>query len=285
MRDAAEGTGKPPLRFFALTVLSMLALSVPGLSLPGLAGPVAHAESAQAESVEATGEAGQTLILSRADGLDPAGEQVTVVGRGFDENKGIYVALCVLPEPGGQPGPCLGGVDMEGESGASSWISSTPPPYGEGLATPYADDGSFTVELSVQAQDQFTDCLDTPCGVVTRADHLRTGDRSQDVLIPVSFAESSGGDPADASADAAAAGEGDDPVTDAAQPAAEPEGPSTGLVVGGVAAAVVVLLAVVLVMIRRRAATNPTATNPAAANKTATGTTPTDGGPAGDASR
>jgi hypothetical protein len=98
--------------------------------------------------------------------------------------------VCVDNGPGALPSPCLGGVQQTGESSSSVWVSSNPPSYGEGLATPYGPGGSFTVTLQVKAKDAQTDCLTTPrgCAVVTRADHTRTSDRTQDARVPVSFA-------------------------------------------------------------------------------------------------
>ena len=86
---------------------------------------------------------------------------------------------------------------MEGDGGSSAWISSNPPPYGEGLATPYTGggtDGGFTVELSVKAKDDNTDCTasGTECAVVTRNDHTRSSDRGQDKFVPVTFAGQAG---------------------------------------------------------------------------------------------
>ncbi|TDD47510.1 hypothetical protein E1263_34380 [Kribbella antibiotica] len=140
------------------------------------------------------------MTASVTTGLNPAGTKVAVRGSGFDLNKGIYVAFCVNKGPGQLPSPCLGGVDMKGESGSSVWVSSNPPSYGEGLAKPFTQSGgkgSFEVQLTVKAKDQFTNCLDkkvAPLGCVigTRADHTRTADRSADVLIPVTFSGSGG---------------------------------------------------------------------------------------------
>ncbi|MGC4944510.1 LPXTG cell wall anchor domain-containing protein [Kribbella sp. DT2] len=151
----------------------------------------------------ATGPQGQVVTVSRSQGLDPNGTSVTVRGRGFDLNKGIYVAFCVSKGPGQLPSPCLGGVDMQGASGTSAWISSNPPSYGEGLATPFTQSGgkgSFEVRLTVKAKDQFTNCLDRKvapngCVIGTRADHTRTADRTADVLIPVTFAGASSSKP------------------------------------------------------------------------------------------
>ncbi|XKK37630.1 LPXTG cell wall anchor domain-containing protein [Nocardiopsis sp. ARC36] len=139
------------------------------------------------------------LTVSRTSGLDPAGETVTVTGTGYDTSKGVYVALCDTSSagPAQAPGPCIGGVDMDGSGGASVWVSSNPPPYGEGLTTPYTGsgaDGGFSVQLEVRAGDENTDCTasGTECAVVTRNDHTRSSDRGQDVFVPVSFGSGSG---------------------------------------------------------------------------------------------
>ncbi|MGW7204232.1 hypothetical protein [Streptomyces sp. NPDC054837] len=140
----------------------------------------------------ATGPEGQKLTASKSAGLDPAGETVTVSGTGYNTEKGIYVAFCVDNGAGRTPTPCVGGVDMSGESGASVWVSSNPPSYGEGLAEPYkgsGHDGSFSVRLKVRAKDANTDCTKSgvTCAVITRNDHTRGGDQSQTVRIPVTF--------------------------------------------------------------------------------------------------
>lgn len=140
-----------------------------------------------------------SLSVSKTNGLDPDGETVTVTGSGYDTAKGIYVSLCDTANAGSAaaPGPCIGGVDMEGESGSSAWVSSNPPPYGEGLATPYSGggtNGGFTVQIQVKAEDDNTDCTvaATECAVVSRNDHTRSSDRGQDVFVPVTFAGQSG---------------------------------------------------------------------------------------------
>ncbi|MFF3498032.1 hypothetical protein [Streptomyces sp. NPDC003247] len=155
------------------------------------------AAPAGAAGASATGPEGQKLTVSRSSGLDPAGETVTVTGSGYDTEKGIYVAFCVDNGAGKTPTPCVGGVDMSGESGASVWISSDPPSYGEGLAKPYggsAHQGTFSVRIKVRGEDANTDCTATgvTCAVITRNDHTRGGDQSQTVRIPVTFAAAGG---------------------------------------------------------------------------------------------
>lgn len=216
-----------------------------------------------AAAVTASGPDGQQVTVSPSSGLAPTGQQVSVSGSGFDTSKGIYVALCVDNGAGQAPGPCLGGVDMEGSGGASAWISSNPPAYGEGLAQPFTESGgrgSFSVNLSVSASDAFTDCLDPAvapngCVIGTRADHTRGGDRSADVRIPVTFA--TGG--SDAGADAAGEQAGSDDGAGAGASAdADAEADSdgslatTGVTVGIIAGAAALLLAAGAAALRLR---------------------------------
>ncbi|MGQ4269547.1 LPXTG cell wall anchor domain-containing protein [Nocardiopsis changdeensis] len=141
------------------------------------------------------------ISVSKTEGLDPDGETVTVTGTGYDTSKGIYVALCDISGASSTqaPTPCIGGVDMDGSGGASAWVSSNPPPYGEGLAVPYdgsGTDGGFSVQITVKADDGTTDCdsAAVECAVVTRNDHTRSSDRGQDVFVPVAFGSGGSGD-------------------------------------------------------------------------------------------
>lgn len=133
-------------------------------------------------------QAAKRLSVSKTKGLDRAGATVTVTGSGYDVNKGIYVAFCLDNGPGVMPSPCGGGADMSGSSGSSAWISSNPPSYGEGLAEPYGKGGSFSVRIQVSQMIGDVDCAVRGCAIVTRNDHTRTSDRSQDVRIAIRFA-------------------------------------------------------------------------------------------------
>lgn len=131
----------------------------------------------------------RTLTVSQVSGLAPAGQTVRVTGHGYDTNKGIYVALCAVPPKDVLPSPCGGGVDMEGQAGASQWISSNPPSYGVGLAKPYGPGGSFDTTFRISPViSASVDCRQVRCAIVTRNDHSRSSDRSQDILVPVAFA-------------------------------------------------------------------------------------------------
>lgn len=130
----------------------------------------------------------RSLTTSQSTGLEPAGQQVAVAGSGYDANKGIYVALCATPPRNALPSPCGGGVDTQGQAGAAQWVSSNPPEYGMGLAQPYGASGSFSTRFTVRPEiAPGIDCRQVRCAIVTRSDHTRTSDRSQDIFIPVSF--------------------------------------------------------------------------------------------------
>ncbi|AXH93104.1 hypothetical protein ACFWDZ_15590 [Micromonospora aurantiaca] len=146
------------------------------------------ATPAPAHASTATGSGGQKLTVTPSTDLSRSGATVSVSGRGYDVDKGIYVAYCVDNGPGVAATPCGGGADTTGSLGASQWISSNPPAYAEGLPKPYGPGGSFSVTVKVTPTIGDVDCTVRRCAVVTRADHTRASDRSQDVRVPVTFA-------------------------------------------------------------------------------------------------
>jgi hypothetical protein len=125
---------------------------------------------------------GKSLHATQTDGLG-SGSQVQVEGFGYDTTKGIYVSLCFINEANA-PGPCA-----SGSAGQSAWISSNPPAYGKGLATPYLDRGAFMVTLTLDPViDTDHDCTRAACAIATRNDDTHADDHSQDLMLPVSFA-------------------------------------------------------------------------------------------------
>ncbi len=173
--------------------LSIIALAVSLVAaLVAVAAGPAGAQPAPPTSLSGDGRtvtAGATsLTVSQASGLAPGGVTLTVSGSGYDESKGVYVSLCAVPPAGHPPSPCGGGEDRTGTSGASAWVSSNPPAYASGLTVPYGPGGTFTVQISVtSAIAPGLDCTVVRCAVVTRNDHTRGSDRSQDLFIPVAF--------------------------------------------------------------------------------------------------
>jgi hypothetical protein len=153
-----------------------------GVALVGLF----WAQSASASNSVSDGT--RSLTVSQSANLSGDGQSVTVSGSGYDTNKGIYVALCVATPAGVLPSPCGGGVDMEGDGGASVWISDNPPSYASGLPISYGPGGTFRVSFKVgPIINSITDCRVVRCAIVTKNDHTINNDRSQDLQIPVTF--------------------------------------------------------------------------------------------------
>ncbi|WHT20021.1 hypothetical protein N8J89_02805 [Crossiella sp. CA-258035] len=197
--------------------------------------PGAGLVTQDAKGTTVTGDYGQQLTVSKTSGLDEAGATVTITGQGYRVDKGIYVAFCVDNGPGKQPGPCGGGADLSGAGGSSKWISNNPPAYGKDLAKPFGEGGTFTAELKISpvlSAEPKIDCRDSgvKCALVTRTDHTRTADRTQDVVVPVKF----GPEPA------------------AAVPVAAESGWLPPVAVAGIGAVLVLVVAVLVLRLRRR---------------------------------
>ena len=143
--------------------------------------PLAPAQAA----VTVKGDYGQTLSI-KSNRVAP-GSIIKVSGRGFDETVGIYLAICVIPAKGKAPTPCGGGVNKAGLGEASVWISSNAPGYAVGLTDEFLPGGRFTHNLSVSQRIGKFDCRKVRCAVTVRSDHLRTGDRTQDLFIPITI--------------------------------------------------------------------------------------------------
>jgi hypothetical protein len=129
------------------------------------------------------GKSGQTLTASTAS--VKSGAIVTVKGKYFDESVGIYLGFCVVPKSGKTPTPCVGGINKDGTGDTSLWISSNPPPYGAGLAEEFMPGGRFIKKLTISKMIGKFDCKKVKCAIAVRADHLRSGDRSFDLFIPI----------------------------------------------------------------------------------------------------
>jgi hypothetical protein len=130
--------------------------------------------------------------------LEP-GDRFAVSGTGYDPARGIYVAICAIPdEPSQKPGPCLGGVPdqeaVEVDEGTiqfapSNWINDD---WAWRLfgARSYDDhdSGTFTAYIEVPTtSDDLVDCREVACALYTRNDHTAANDRVQDVYIPLGF--------------------------------------------------------------------------------------------------
>lgn len=131
------------------------------------------------------------------------GDRIVVSGTGYDASRGIYVAICAIPEQqGGKPGPCLGGVPSTEPTGdpvasdviewaPSNWINDD---WAWKLfgARSYDDvaTGTFTAYLEiVDPVAEGIDCTIDACAIYTRNDHTALNDRVQDLYIPVGYAD------------------------------------------------------------------------------------------------
>lgn len=131
------------------------------------------------------GEFGQSISIAKS--TVKANSTVTVTGRGFDETIGIYLAYCVMPKAGKIPTPCGGGANKEGVGDASLWISSNAPAYGQGLAEPFLPGGRFSKKVAITKKIGSFDCTKVRCAITVRSDHLREGDRANDLYIPITI--------------------------------------------------------------------------------------------------
>ena len=131
------------------------------------------------------GSFGQSISIAKSS--IKANSTVVVTGRGFDETIGIYLAYCVLPKSGKIPTPCGGGINKEGIGDASLWISSNAPAYGQGLAEPFLPGGRFSKKVVITKKIGSFDCTKVKCAITVRSDHLREGDRTNDLFIPITI--------------------------------------------------------------------------------------------------
>ena len=159
-------------------------------------------------TASATGDDGRDRSIrvgAEEGGLDTSalvpGEHLIVSGSGYDPDRGIYVAICAIPDdPSVKPGPCLGGVpDQQSQQvdegtvqyAPSNWINDD---WAWKLFGARSFDdretGSFTAYLEVpEPSDDHVDCRVVTCAIYTRNDHTAAADRVQDLFVPVGFAE------------------------------------------------------------------------------------------------
>lgn len=165
------------------------ALQAVGISAVLLASLSSAPSNAAGKAQTVTGQFGESIsAIARDINVGKDGQaQIVVTGKGFDETVGIYLAFCLMPKAGGAPTPCGGGVNKSGIGDASYWISSNPPPYAVNLAEPFRAGGRFIKSVGVSERIGKIDCRKSKCAITVRSDHLREGDRSRDLFIPVTF--------------------------------------------------------------------------------------------------
>ncbi len=158
----------------------------------------AEGDDGRIRTIAATDESGSPIDTAAL----AEGQRIVVTGEGFDPGRGIYVAICAVPaDASTKPGPCLGGVPEtdaaeQAEEGAVQWAPSNwiNDDWAWRLfgARGFEQDGSFTAYLAVPAPadaESGLDCTAVDCAIVTRNDHTAAGDRVQDVVLRVGFAD------------------------------------------------------------------------------------------------
>lgn len=184
--DVAVASSTTSVYGSSSTMPAVAPTSIVASSQGSVAGTGSSSSSTVRSSTTLANVSRPKLVVSQTTNLNPNGTSVTVRGSGYDVSKGVYVIVCSQAAPGPQA-TCIGGVNLDGSSPSSVWVSSNPPNYAVGLTTPFQPDGSFSVELVIVAKSGALDCTVLKCGVVTRSDHLRYTDRSQDVFVPITF--------------------------------------------------------------------------------------------------
>ncbi|RGE18778.1 hypothetical protein [Leucobacter sp. wl10] len=187
----------------ALVLVGALAVLIPILTHRSAGGSGQELPGAYVAETTATGADGRTRNLSveTGDGATPSldalrpGDRVVVRGSGFDAGIGIYVAFCAIPSsPEEKPGPCLGGIPKGAATGeadkaslASAWVTNDWA-WRAFATNEFGDGGSFKAELTVpEPTSDGLDCRVERCALATRADHTASGDRVQDMLLPIAF--------------------------------------------------------------------------------------------------
>ena len=218
MNGATDKPKHPRRRLVALVGAGFIALAlfaawvfISPFVLPGEKGSSGQSFDVDGfpTTMSATGDDGKTreISVTLEDGSEPdleniqEGDRLIVRGSGFDSRRGIYVAICQVPERVEvRPGPCLGGVpelDSDGagteaiEWASSNWINQE---WAWRLfgARSYDDTtaGRFTAYLLVPpSADDTLDCTEVPCGMFTRNDHTAIDNRMQDLYLPIRFSQ------------------------------------------------------------------------------------------------
>ncbi len=192
-----------------LVLVAVVAVPIFTHQAQGSSGQARVADGEFPTSVTATGddERTRTISVATSEGAPPdlsqvtAGDRLVVTGEGFDPDRGLYVAVCRVPdELDGKPGPCLGGVGSqeveefdEGvvQYAASNWINGAFAWRLFGARSfDDAEAGSFTAYIELPpVADENVDCGVVQCGLYTRNDHTAVSDRVQDLYLPLRWAE------------------------------------------------------------------------------------------------
>jgi hypothetical protein len=192
--------------WIVLVIVVILLIPVAIIAVPILTHQDAGLPGAQevvATTATSTGDDGRTRTIDIAgaplDALS-TGDRLVVTGAGFDGSRGIYVAICKVPDAATtKPGPCIGGVpEQDGDTVSEGTIQYAPSNWINddwawkllgARSYDSVDEGTFTAYIEVgDPVSDTVDCTVDECAVYTRNDHTALGDRVQDLYVPVHFA-------------------------------------------------------------------------------------------------
>jgi len=139
---------------------------------PATEGSVTQKSTSSSRAAFTKSAASPQLSVSKSTRLDPAGEEITVSGSGYDPTKSIYLSTCT--------DIALADLTFEfindGCTSGAKAITALGAPYG----THFNADGSFEVKMTVSPKTGST-------ALYSIADHTAMSDRSQDAKVVLHF--------------------------------------------------------------------------------------------------
>ncbi len=195
--------------------------------------PISFVGTATPTATTTAAPAGTAAVsASKTDGLDPAGETVTVSGTGFSSaGPGIYVGLIQ--------------DDKFSATDASAWMTTA---Y---LTPDKIVDGAWSTEMELAAVKGDSDCTRNTCSIYTVTAH-GTADRSQDTRTAVTFGAASTSSPATTSAAPTADADPEVRTLADTESVAEESGTSTETAVISVIVAAIAAVAAGAFVLRRK---------------------------------
>ncbi|MDO4928875.1 MAG: neocarzinostatin apoprotein domain-containing protein [Corynebacterium sp.] len=131
----------------------------------------ATGSTAANSSSTVSSSSGASVSVDRTQGLNPAGDVVHVTGRGFSTSgNGIYVGVAEQSK--------FSTTNADVFSPDTTWVTTA--------RRNLKADGSFSIDLPVQAVFGDSNCQINSCAIYTFAAH-GSPDRSQDTVTPISF--------------------------------------------------------------------------------------------------
>ena len=139
--------------------------------------------------VTTTANGTRTLVVDPNAGLAATGAKISVQGKGFDTDHGLYVAVCA--DGSGAPADlseCVGGAIPDGNT-TQAWAHITTDGQGSGgVKAKWGDAGSFSVTLTLPSVTEGNpNCVTGECALYTASDDDSV--RSEDNTVLLTFTQ------------------------------------------------------------------------------------------------